>query len=247
MLEVPTLSVQGDGSLGFREKDPLDLHVHVTSADIGATLARLAERRLPVSGALEADARIRGTRLHPTLSGGFEVSDASASGVAVPLVVGSLERNGREIRLSDAEVDFAKGSVALAGSLPFTVAPFAIGPPNAPITLEAAAKGVDLGDFLPLLPKGSELAGLIEGRVALRGTAENSRLVGELALGEGRVVTPFERAPLTNVAGPAGARRERRPPGGVPCGRGGGTLDASGTITVPDLSRFEDARPMRSP
>ncbi len=117
----------GDGSLGFGETDLLELHVHATSPDIGASLARLAERRLPVTGALEADARIRGSRLHPTLAGGFEVSNATARGVAVPLVVGSLESNGRELRLNDAGVDFSKGSLLLAGSRPFTIAPFSIG------------------------------------------------------------------------------------------------------------------------
>jgi autotransporter translocation and assembly factor TamB len=241
VLEVPTLSVTGDGSLGFGETDLLDLHVHATSPDIGASLARLAERRLPVTGALEADARIRGSRLHPTLAGGFEVSNATARGVAVPLVVGSLESNGRELRLNDAEIDFSKGSLLLAGSLPFTIAPFSIGPPKAPITLEAAAKGVDLGDFLPLLPPGSELAGLLDGRIALGGTAGSSRLIGELALGGGRIVTPFERAPLTNVAGHVSLAGNDVRLGALHADAGGGALDASGTISIPDLSRFEDA------
>jgi hypothetical protein len=240
VLEVPTLSVRGDGSLGFGEKDQLDLHLHATSADIGASLARLAERRLPVSGALEADARIRGTRQNPTLSGGFEVVGAQVRGVAVPLAVGSLESNGRALRLNDAELDFAKGSLALAGSLPFTVAPFAIGPPKAPITLEAAAKGVDLGDFLPLLPKGSELAGLLEGRIALGGTAANSRLVGELALRGGRVVTPFQRAPLTNVAASVSLDGNDVRLGALHADAGGGALDASGTISIPDLTRLAE-------
>jgi hypothetical protein len=240
-LNVPTLALTGDGSFGFAEKEPLDLHVHATSADIGSSLARLAERHLPLSGALEADARIRGTRLQPTLSGGFEVVNAGYSGVAVPLVVGSLESNGRALRLSDAEVDFAKGSLLLAGSLPFTVAPLRIGPPAAPITLEAAAKGVDLGDFLPLLPKGSELAGLLEGRIALGGTAQSSRLVGELALSGGRIVTPFERAPLTNVAAHLSLVGNDVQLGAFHADAGGGALDASGRISIPDLTRLASA------
>jgi hypothetical protein len=240
VLEVPTLSVRGDGSLGFGEKDPLDLHFHATSADIGATLARLAERRLPVTGALEADARIRGTRQNPTLNGGFEVVAADVRGVAVPLAVGSLESNGRALRLNDAEIDFAKGSLLLAGSFPFTIAPFAIGPPKAPITLEAQAKGVDLGDFLPLLPKGSELAGLLEGRIALGGTAANSRLIGELALRGGRVVTPFQRAPLTNVAGSISLDGNTVRVGALHADAGGGALDAAGTISVPDLTQLAE-------
>ncbi len=240
-LDVPTLSVRGDGSFGFGEKDPLDLHLHATSADIGASLARLAERRLPLAGALEADARIRGTRLHPALSGAFEVTGGSASGVAVPLVVGSLESTGRDLRLSDAEIDFTKGSLLLAGSLPFTVAPFALGPPKAPITLEAEARGVDLSDFLPLLPKTSELAGTLAGRIALGGTAGDSRLTGELALTGGRIVTPFERAPLTNVAGRMTLAANTVQLTALHADAGGGALDAAGTITIPDLTHLAES------
>ena len=241
VLEMPTLSVRGDGSLAFGEKDQLDLHLHATSANVGASIAKLLERNVPLTGALDVDARIRGTRSKPALSGGFELAGADFRGVSVPLVVGSLDSDGRELRLHDAELDFAKGSLFLAGSLPFTVAPFAIGPAKAPITLEASAKGVDLGDFLPLLPKGSELAGVLDGRVALGGTAARSRLVGELALGGGRVVTPFEQQPLTNVTGRlslAGTDVSLR---ALHADAGGGALDASGTLSVPDLTRIAEA------
>ena len=173
--------------------------------------------------------------MKPVLAGGFDVERASLRGVAIPRALGEFSVRGRDVVLSDVEVGFATGTLYFAGSVPLEFAPFAIGPADAPITLDLAAKGVDLADFAPLLPVGSLLKGALDGRVAVAGTAGDPRLRGTLGLAGGTIETPYETVPLTNLGAQltfAGneARLERLHAEG-----GGGTVDATGTATFATL------------
>jgi hypothetical protein len=113
--------------------------------------------------------------------------------------------------------------------------PFGVGPAAAPISLEATASAVDLRSFTPLLPTGSILAGRLDGRVGIGGTAGSPRLTGGLALAGGALRTPAETIPLEKIEAQvtlAGntVRLQR-----LGAQAGGGTLDVRGTANVPDF------------
>ncbi|GAC1441199.1 MAG: hypothetical protein NVSMB59_00760 [Vulcanimicrobiaceae bacterium] len=243
-LELPGLSLVGSGRFGLGEADPIRLAVHAKSPDVGSIAARLFGA-LPVSGAAEVDVKIDGTRGKPRVAGGFDLERGAVRGVAVPRALGQFSLNGRDLVLTSVEVGFATGTLALAGSVPLQVAPLGLGPARSPISLEIAASGIDLGNFASLLPAGSKLGGKVDGRVVVGGTAGAPRLDGGLALANGALSSPLETVPLTGIAASlafAGtdARLER-----LHAEAGGGSIDATGGLSLRDLVRPTQASAYR--
>jgi len=236
-LQLPSLAVVATGSFGLNARDPLALAVHAKSDDVGAFANRLVGAKFPLSGTAEADVKIDGTTAKPHVAGGFDVENASLRAVAIPRALGEFSVRGRDVVLSDVEVGFATGTLYFAGSVPLEFAPFDIGPAKAPITLELAAKGVDLGDFAPLLPAGSTLKGVLDGRVAVGGTASDPRLRGALALTGATVQSPLETVPLTGVAAALSFSGKEATLERLHADAGGGSLDVSGHATFGSLVR----------
>lgn len=197
-IALPSLDASLRGSFGFGERDPVALAVHARTSNIGELASRFSLEGLAASGTAEADVKVSGSRTLPQVTGGFDVEQAVVHGVSVPQALGEFSLHGRDVVLSGAEVNFVTGSLALAGSVPLQIEPFGFGPSAAPIALEAAANGIDLHAFTPLLPAGSALAGRIDGRVGIGGTAGSPRLSGGLTLAGGSVRTPFETVPFDN-------------------------------------------------
>lgn len=234
-LDVPNLSLVGSGSFGLGARDPIALAVHAKSPNFGTLATRIFGAGPRMTGVAEADVAIDGTRLRPRIAGGFDLEAATLGGVAIPRALGQFSLSGRDIVLTSVEVGFATGSLQLAGSVPLEVAPFGFGPASSPISLEVAAKGIDLADFAPLLPAGSKLGGKLDGRVAVGGTAGAPRLVGALALAGGTFASPLETVPLTDLgASLAFAGTDVRLES-LHAASGGGRLDASGAASLLDL------------
>jgi hypothetical protein len=235
-LEVGSISARGSGSFGFKPRDPLSIAVHASSADIGAVVAKLTGNRLPLRGSFEADLRASGVASKPIVNGGFDVENGAVAGVAVPRALGEVSLAGRNLQLRDAEIAFSTGTLYLAGTIPLTVAPFGFGPPSAPITLELAAKGVNLSDFTPLLPHGSSAKGELGGRVAVSGTVATPRLSGELTLAGGAFDVPsIERLPLGGITGRLAFAGTSARLEGLHADVGGGSVDVTGSAALPDL------------
>jgi hypothetical protein len=235
LLQLPALTLTGEGGFGFGARDPVAFAVHAKTPDAGALAPRILGAKLAVTGTAEADVKIGGTLAKPTLGGGFDFEGGSVAGVNVTRALGEFVLQGRNLELRDAEIGFSKGTLYLAGSLPLTVAPFALGPRDAPIALDVSARGIDLDNFAPLLPKGSTLRGLLSGRAALAGTAGNPLIVGRLALAGGALSTPLETAPLTGLAAELAFAGHTATLGRLHADAGGGTIEASGQATFPDL------------
>jgi len=235
-LELPALSLAGSGTFGLRPRDAIAFGIHAKSANIGTLANRLAKLG-GVSGTAEVDLKVEGTRARPRLTGGFDLEAASLRGVKVPRALGQFNVNGRDVVLSSVEVGFATGTLLLAGSVPLQVSPFALGPAPAPIALELGVKGIDLANFAPLLPTGSKLSGKLDGRVAVGGTAGTPRLNGTLALAGGTLASPYETYPFTNLAATLSFAGNDAKLEALHASAGGGSLDATGTATFPDLVR----------
>jgi len=234
-LDLPSLTVTGSGSFGLGARDPIAFALHAKSPNVGPVAAKLLAATLPLEGAAEADVKIDGTRAHPHILGGFDLEKATLHGVAIPQALGEVSVSGRDIVLSDAEIGFAKGTLYLAGSVPLVVDPFGFGPAAAPLTLDFNAKGIDLANFAPLLPKGSTLQGALDGHVALGGTAGNPRLDGTMAIANAVFRAPFESVPLTGVTAKLSFAGSAATLDGLHADAGGGTLDASGNIQFANL------------
>jgi len=234
-LQVPALDAQLSGSFGFGARDPLALAVHAKSSNIGMLAGRLTLGDFGATGTGEADVKIDGTRALPRVAGGFDVERAVVHGVTVPQALGQFSLRGRDVVLSGVEVNFATGTLALAGSVPLEISPFGFGSPQAAMALEAAATNIDLRNFAPLLPPGSVIAGRIDGRVGIGGTAGAPRLSGGLSLAAGSLRTPAETIPLDHLEARVGFSGHRIALQHLRLQAGGGTLTASGFAEVPDL------------
>ncbi len=242
-LQVGSISAHGSGSFGYKPTDPLTLGLHATSPDLGSVIGEITGNPVPIHGAFEADVRASGTVRKPVVEGGFDVEKGSVAGVQVPRALGEVALSGRDIELRDAEVAFATGTLYLAGSLPLQLSPFGIGPSTAAISLEASAKGVDIANFAPLLPKGSDVKGRVDGRVAVEGTVGAPALAGQVALAGGEFAEPgVLNAPLTDISGKIVFDGTTAAIEALHAGAGGGSIDGTGSLTVGDL-----VRPDRTP
>ena len=234
-FQLSGLSLTGSGRLGFGESDPLQLSLHGTTPNIGELTGRFFATKLRLSGTGEADVKVAGTRGKPKVAGGFDIEKAALNGVAFPRVLGQFSLDGRNVVVSGAEVNFTKGALLLAGSVPFTVSPFAFGPAESPVALDVSADGIDLTNFAPLLPGNSTLAGRLDGRVAIGGTAGNPVLDGDLTLAGGAVTSPFETVPVTDLSGKLTFTGNVVKLEALHLAAGGGAFDAQGSATLPDL------------
>jgi len=86
-----------------------------------------------------------------------------------------------------------------------------------------------------LLPAGSELAGKLDGRVIVDGRAGAPQLNGSLALSGGVVRTPVELVPLTGLTARLAFEGTGVTLDALHAAAGGGTVDASGAATLPNL------------
>jgi TamB, inner membrane protein subunit of TAM complex len=237
-LKLPSLEIAGNGSFGLRASDPITLDAHASSSDIGAILTRAIARGRTVFGRLEADMHVAGTEEHPSIAGSFDVEHAGIRGVAVSHVIGSLALNGYNLAIHTAEIDFAKGSLSLAGALPLTGSPPGIGPGKARVSLELAAHRIDLSAFQPLLPLTSSIAGILDGGLSVAGTASVPQLSGKLTLNNGALTTPYERVPLRNITARVSLGKKKIHLTMLRADAGNGTLDAHGTMTISDLMQL---------
>ncbi len=236
-IDLPNVVLTASGSFGFHADSPVQLAFHAKSSDVGALARRVYGEQLPLTGAAELDFRVDGSRGHPRIAGGFDLEKGAYRGVAIPRALGELTMQGREIVLSDAELLLAKGGLYLPGSVPLQLSPLGLGPPQSRLALEIQAKAIDLTDFAPLLPQGSTLKGMLEGRIALNGTASDPELVGDFALSGGTIESPYESIPLTNVRAALNFTSKEFDLSAFHAEAGGGTFDATGTATLGDLVR----------
>jgi len=234
-LDLPALVLTANGSLDFGKLEAMQLAVHANSSNLGTLVKKFYGLQLSLTGTAEADLHVDGPRSKPHIVGGFDIEKATVGGVAIPRALGEFTLAGRDIVLSDAEVGFDKGTLFLAGSVPFQVAPFGLGPASAPLSLELSAKAIDLTNFAPLLPASSTLKGLLDGRIALNGTAGNPQLIGGLELTGGAMQSPYETEPLSKMAASLTFTSKTLTLESLHAEAGGGTLDLKGNAMLPDL------------
>jgi TamB, inner membrane protein subunit of TAM complex len=235
VLDLGFVRFDANGTLGLSTTAPLALAVHAQSPDVAKALAELFPKgpRYDVGGALQADARITGTPVKPRAVMGFELTGARYASLAIPRVLGSVGYDGTTLTVNDAEATFAKGTVIATGQLPLGLQPLGVTHDKG-MSFQVTIAGLDLAPFAPFVPgPQTKLGGTFDGRLAIEGTVDAPRVVGDAALKNGSYVSALDRAAITGAnaqlvfAGTSVALQA------LHANVGGGTLDGSGRLDLP--------------
>jgi hypothetical protein len=235
VADLGFVQLASDGSFGLGAADPLALHLHAAAPDLAAALRRVDPHgTTDIGGALDVDTVITGTRAAPQLAAGIELENGRFGALPIPRVIADAGADLHALSLHSVQITLPIGDATLAGTLPLRFSPFAIGPPEAPVSLTLVAHAIDLAPFAPFLPGGSvRLGGTLNGRLALEGTVAAPRTLGTITLSDGLYVSRFQSSPIRDVSADAefnGASVTLRK---LHADVGGGTLDASGELNLP--------------
>ena len=231
---MQSLTVTGSGSFGLRPTDPVDLRADAQSPDIAALAHVATGKTFDASGALTASTHLTGNARAPQIAATFDVTNARYSTLVAPRVHAALAASGGIVALNDAEVELKHGALRAGARVPFDVQRGVLSG-NAPLSATLQADKLDVSDLAPLLPKGTSLAGLIDGTLQVAGSAHAPTASGALALSGGTFSSPQLRSPLRNVAARLALQNRVATLTGVHADIGKGSVDASGAATIGDL------------
>lgn len=240
-LVAPGLIATLSGDTGIRMSDKLNLDVYLNSTDVPKLVAQLFHITVPIGGDFESTVNLRGTLAKPAFSAAFDASDASAYGVKIPSIFGSLvwDRAHDTLELRNAGAQFERGDVSLAGTLPLQLLPFGVGPSKAPISFDLALNGLDPSVFDTLFGHGTKTGGAIDGALAIGGVVGDPRISGRFVLVNGSYVSDLEQTPITKIAANLSFDRTQATVDRLFANFGRGTLDASGRISFKNGASFQ--------
>lgn len=230
-LELPSLRTVASGTFGLRETDALALAAHSTSPNIGSFLNEAFGKDLALSGTLDSILRVSGTLAHPQLQDMLTLQSLQRGNLAIPRVYGEIDASRRFVMVRNGELDFARGKALLAAQVPLLLSASRLAVGRGPIEASLTADGVELSNFLPLLPKGTQIAGRIDGAAAAGGTFDAPQIDGSFALRDGTFVGPMEKSPITGIGGEL-TLRENRATLQARATVGGGSLTAQGVAAL---------------
>ncbi|MGP6190165.1 MAG: translocation/assembly module TamB domain-containing protein [Vulcanimicrobiaceae bacterium] len=200
-LALAGLDVEGSGTFGLRPTDAVALDLQADVPDVAGLYKTLTGKPAPdgIRGSAHTKAQLSGTPRQPRVHDDLTLDALSYRGYTLPHAHAALDATPALVTLETAEFDLTKGQIRADGRAPLELAPVpGVGPPTAPVNLELNAAAVDLAQFAPLLPKGTDLGGLLSGRIGLLGTLAQPALNGTLALVDLSFSSPQETAKLTS-------------------------------------------------
>jgi autotransporter translocation and assembly factor TamB len=203
--------------------------------DIGALAKTLSGATYDVSGSVDTTAYVVGTFDHPAIADTIDVEALRYGGYTVPHATAQLAISRTRAQLTSAEIDLAKGRVLASGFAPLDGMPPLLGPPSEAISLDLEAEHVDFSQFAPLLPKGTELGGLLDGDANLVGTIAQPGLRGTLAVSNGSFVGPQLTSKISDLAAQVTFQNRTATLHDASASVGGGTVSASGALSIPNL------------
>lgn len=227
---LPALQGSGTGSFGLASTAPISFQVHAVTDDLPRLVAELAKKHIDVRGHIESTLSVDGTFKAPRVSAGVDASNLDVYGLSIPSFVGQVQLHRRSVVVRNAELSFARGRVAIAGSLPLQLQPFSFGPAAAPIAMDVSANDVDLSAFSPLLGNGTKLAGLLNGHLGVSGTIGNPRMFGQISASDASYVSALETVPITQTVAQLTFEGTHATLDRMHALLGRGTLDGSGSL-----------------
>jgi autotransporter translocation and assembly factor TamB len=233
-LDLASMKTTASGTFGFRPNDRLALTIDSTSADIGSLLHDATGAKYDVGGTLHSTLRVEGTFAYPQLRDALALQSLRYGDLTIPSAKGEIDADRHTVGVRGGEVDLAKGRALFAALVPIRVTSSGIAAGGGPITGSIAAQDVELSNFAALLPKGTQLAGRIDGNVDATGTMTHPQIGGALTLRDGTYSGPMEKSPIAGITaelGLHGSQAVLQSRAAV----GGGLLTANGTATLADL------------
>ena len=233
-FDVPSLTTTGSGTFGVHDGDPIALTLHSTSPNIGELIARATGRPSDVSGTLDSLLLVGGTRAQPQLRDTVVLASLRRGDLSIPRIAGEIDASRHMLAVREGEVDLTRGRALFAGSAPIAITRTRIAPAQGVLQASLTADDVELTNLAPLLPKGTQLGGRVDGTVSARGTVTSPQLAGALALRDGSYTGPMERSPITGIRARLafdGTRAALDSNAIV----GGGNVTVAGTGDVPSL------------
>lgn len=229
IVQIPYLTAQGSGTFGLHRDDSLALAFRATSPDVGKLAQTLSGKPNQLAGALDTTLNVRGTTADPRLSDALTLTQLRFAKLKVPKVQALLNVDKRRIALRQGRIDLHKGTIRATGEMPL----HATGASSVSLTL--AANGVDLSDFADAMPQGTRIAGALNGSLHAGGTMHAPLLSGSMALRNGYFVGPIDQNPISGMNADLLFSGTQIALNNAHANAGGGTLDMSGTASVPTL------------
>jgi hypothetical protein len=240
-LAVPSLTTEASGTFGFRANDPLALVARSTSANIGDFIEHATGKNPNLTGSLDSTVHLDGTREQPKLRAEIVLQALQRDNFTIPRITGEIDADRHWVNVRNAAIDFEHGRALVAAEIPIRVAPSGVKPGSGPISGTLTAEGIDLSNFLALLPKGTQLKGQINGNVVASGTVVAPALNGSLELRDGAFGGPLlEKTPITGIGASLAfsgtqAKMESQ------ASAGGGTLSMQGAASIAHLDRLANS------
>jgi len=236
VFAIDNASASASGSAGIHPGAPFDVSVVAQTGDVGALAKTLGVKDLDASGTLTTTLHLTGTQQQPMLADTLDAATLRYQRFTLPRAHLDATVTKSRATLRTAEFDLQKGRLVASGTAPLATQPAAGIPQNAPLNLAVTADHIDLAQFAMLLPKGTEAEGVLNGTVGLVGTRANPGLKGDLALSGGSFVGPQLKSRVTAAVAELVFADRTVTVQNTQATVGGGTISASGHVTVPDLA-----------
>ena len=199
IVELPNFTTVASGTFGLRSNDRFTLVARSTSDDVGTLARNVTGRAIDVSGLLDSTLRADGTLDDPRIVDDFTLTSLRSGALAASRVSGELVANRTRGELRNGEIDLQPGQVLISAAMPLSANGPTVGAGRGPISATLTARDVDASNLTGLFPKGTHVAGRIDGSITASGTLAAPRLEGSLALTKGAFIGPQERAPIKGV------------------------------------------------
>ncbi|HKE37068.1 MAG TPA: hypothetical protein VKB39_06530, partial [Candidatus Baltobacteraceae bacterium] len=240
VLRLPNLTTNVAGTFGLRPRDPFSIAARTTSPDLGALAKSVTSKIYDVSGRLDSNLTVAGTLADPHVADDVTVNALRYGKFNVARAKAHVAATRRQIAVTGGEADLQKGRVLLAATVPVRVETRGIAPGSGPISATLTAQDLEAVDIGDVFPKGTHVGGRIDGTVRASGTLASPSLDGELALIQGAIIGPMERAPIKNVKGTLRFEGNRIALEGVHGDVGGGSVAADGTASAGSWRSLKD-------
>ena len=233
-LQIASLQADASGSFGLHPNDQTNIIAHASSTDVGVILKQVLHRDTDIAGSFDTTLRIRGSLLRPSIDDDFRFSSLRYQRFVLPQIRGEIAADRKTVALRGGEIDLTKGRVTLSGVVPLP-ARSDFDASQTPVSFTLAAEDAQVSNFVDLLTPGTKASGRLDGGFHVGGTLGMPTFQGLLTFADGSLAQPKERVSFSVVGARLAFAGTSATLQSFHAQAGGGTLDASGTASIPDL------------
>jgi autotransporter translocation and assembly factor TamB len=234
VLAIDNLRADATGSVTLSPTGPFDITVRANTPDLAALDTTVTGKKIDAAGTVSTTVRLSGTAKKIAIAATTDATNVRYQKYVLPRAHAEVAVVPGRVTVSNSEVDFQKGKLLVDGFAP--LAPnFAGVVADRPLALNLTPQAIDLAQFAAFSPKGTVIAGALDGRVGLVGTLAAPGLGGSLSLANGSFVGPQEKSKITDFNAQVAFANRTITLQNTSAKVGGGTIGATGSLSVPDL------------